>query len=327
MPSGPPEMGKRPLLWGTGGPGDEGAHSCPLWSPPTHARSHTHLCTGTRMCIQNTFTDAHTSSRKLMCTHARSHTLTTCTHITHTSTPSHASQAHTHPQWHRAPLPCKTGHPHTRLHPTSTGPAHRGAPGATPSEAPRKPAPPLRPDSRPTHHPLLSQGLWSWSRGGLSPGGRRGEGLLPTRSAWLAGGGLLVPRTLQRAGDGRHVATAGHRSWQEVTQMASSRGPQGSATTASPLAGGLPQAHPRDGRRPLHGAWGRLPRPRAEGGPTPAGCQARSGWEPGARGGGRSARHTEPRGGMRGVGAGQSQGRGPEQHAPPALARGPAGPR
>lgn len=38
--------------------------------------------------------------------------------------------------------------------------------------------------------------------------------------------------------------------------MASSRGPQGGVTTASPLAGGLRKAYPRDGWRPLHGAWG-----------------------------------------------------------------------
>lgn len=220
-PSGPPEMGKRPLLWGTGGPGDEGADSCPLWSPPTHARSHT---------------------------------LTTRTHITDTSTPS---RAHTHLQWHRAPLPCKTGHPHTRLHPTSTGPAHRGAPGAIPSEAPRKPAPPLRPDSRPTHRPVLSQGLWSRSRGGLSPGGG-------------AGGGLLAPRTVQErvtretGGRCRPLGShCGHRLRPRKLAGSHTDGvqprPTGECDHSKPTGQGPPPGPPPDGRRTLRGAWGRHP--------------------------------------------------------------------
>lgn len=86
-------------------------------------------------------------------------------------------------------------------------------------------------------------------------------------------------------------------------KTASSRGPQGSVTTASPLAGGLRKAYPGMGGAP---AWSLG----AEGGPTPAGCQAGPAVRNQAPSEGRSALHTEPRGGMQGVGAGQSQGRG-----------------
>ena len=197
-------MGKRPLLWGTGGPGDGDADSCPLCSPPTD-RARTHTCARAHPCVHTTHSHTLTPRRASSCAHSRmlAHTVTTCTHITHTSTPSHASHALIHPRWHLAPLPCKMSpsHPEPTSPPHKHRPSPQVGPGASPGQAPRKPAPPLRPDSRPTHHPVLSQGLWSRRRGALSPGGHRGEGLLPTRSAWPASGGLLIPLHGSGVGD------------------------------------------------------------------------------------------------------------------------------
>ena len=141
-PSGPPEMGKRPLLWGTGGPGDGDADSCPLCSPPTD-RARTHTCARAHPCVHTTHSHTLTPRRASSCAHSRmlAHTVTTCTHITHTSTPSHASHALIHPRWHLAPLPCKMSPPHPE--PTSPPHKHRPSPqvgpGASPGQAPRKP--------------------------------------------------------------------------------------------------------------------------------------------------------------------------------------------
>ena len=178
--------------------------------PQTHIRTHT--CARAHSCVHtihsHTLTPCRASSRAHSCMFA--HAVTTCTHITHTSTPSHASHALIHPPWHLAPLPCKMSPPHAEpmSPPHKHRPSPQRGPGASPGQAPRKSAPPPRPDSRPTHHPVLSQGLWSRRRGALSPGGHRGEGLLPTRSTWPAGGGLLIPRTVQ---DWVTRVTCGHR--------------------------------------------------------------------------------------------------------------------
>ena len=129
----PPRGGmhpRGPLRWESGpSSGAQGAlgmgcRQLPTLVSTTHAHLHTHLCTGTLMCTHNTLTRSHLAMQAHVHTHARSHTLATCTHSTHTSTPSHASHALTHPQWHLAPLPCKTSLPH----PESTSPAHKHRP-------------------------------------------------------------------------------------------------------------------------------------------------------------------------------------------------------
>ena len=117
------------------------------------------------------------------------------------------------------------------------------------------------------------------------------------------------------AGRWGHAGDSGccHGTLQEITQMASSRGPGSRGTTASLLAGGRPSRLTR--------GQARCPRVAPGGGPpTPVGChaaQARNG----APGEG-VAQYTQCRGeACKSRGAGQSPGRGPRAGHVPWMGR------
>lgn len=174
-------MGKRPLLWGTGGPGD-GVQTAAYSGLHPHTHTCTHTCAQARSCVHTTHSHAHTLPCRLTCTlmHARTHWPRALT--AHTRPHPHTPHMHSHTLSGTWPLSPARRHSHIqspRLQPTSTGPAHSGAPGASPGQAPRKPAPPLRPDPRLTHHSVLSQGLWSQSRGLLALGAAGARGSFP----------------------------------------------------------------------------------------------------------------------------------------------------
>lgn len=177
-----------PLRWESGpSSGAQGAlgmgvqtAACSGLHPHTHACTHT--CAQARSCVHatcsHTLTPRHAGSRALM--HARTHWPRALT--AHTRPHPRTPHMHAHTLGGTWPLSPARRHSHIQspgLQPTSTGPAHRGAPGASPGQAPRKPAPPLRPDPRPTHHSVLSQGLWSQSRGLLALGAAWARGSFP----------------------------------------------------------------------------------------------------------------------------------------------------
>lgn len=141
LPSRPPELGRQPPPLGCKGPwGHPGTGLQTAARSGLHPYLHTptHLCMGTLTCtLTPTFTHAHTSPCRPMCPHTR--------------TPSRASQAHRHPQWHLAPAPLRNGISTSGVHVSDPKPRpspHGGPPGL-PRQVARTPAKPP-PDPRPS---------------------------------------------------------------------------------------------------------------------------------------------------------------------------------
>lgn len=141
MPSRPPELGRQPPPLGCKGPwGHLGTGLQTAARSGLHPYLHTltHLCMGTLTCtLTPTFTHAHTSPCRPMCTHTHAHP-----HVPHRHTDTHSGT------W--PPLPCEMASPHLEsMSPTpSPGPAHTGAP--RPPQASPQDAREATPDARPS---------------------------------------------------------------------------------------------------------------------------------------------------------------------------------